>query len=314
VNTGTPVRDVTSLADLTGPEAMKTVLRHYHEHTDGKPSAFAVCLGKTIIQIAQHHTGATPDQITQLKMIAAKLPSVPFDLTDKNKALLRRFNSDHTRAAVLYLPQQMHNEVKANLDQPRLPFVKAQIGIAVDILLVAPLRPQNLSRLNWRRHFSEPDGPNGRLTLHIAAQETKTGKRELIFEIPEDVARRLRWYRRTILARLGADPEGDLFAGRSGHIKCQQTLTQQIVELIEERLGIHMTPHQFRHLAAMFYLESRPEDFETVRCLLGHAFTKTTQIYAGSSNIRASQAYGGFIIGKRDALKLKRPRMKKSRK
>lgn len=313
VQTGVAISDITSLTHLIDPEAMKTVLRHYLRRADGKPNAFAVALGKTIIQIAQYHVGATAGQIAQLKAITAKLPSIPFDLTDKNKALLRRFTSEHDRAALLYLPQQLLNEVKANLDDPRLQFVKAQVGIAVDILLVAPLRPQNLSRLNWRRHFSEPNGPNGSLTLHIPAAETKTGKRELVFEIPDDVARRLRWYRRTVLPRLGADPDGDLFAGRSGRIKSQETMTQQIVELIEQRLGIHMTVHQFRHLAALLYLESRPEDFETVRCLLGHAFTKTTQIYAGASSLRASQAYGEFIIGKRQSLKLKRPRRRKSR-
>ncbi len=65
-----------------------------------------------------------------------------------------------------------------------------------------------------------------------------------------------------------------------------------------------MTPHQFRHFAAILYLEAHPEDFETVRNLLGQAWSRTTLIYAGSSTRRAGQAYGKAMMEKRDALKL----------
>ncbi len=58
-------------------------------------------------------------------------------------------------------------------------------------------------------------------------------------------------------------------------------------------------------MAAALYLEEHPEDFQSVSDLLGHAWAKTTLIYAGSSSRRASKAYGSFIIGQREALKLK---------
>jgi integrase len=122
---------------------------------------------------------------------------------------------------------------------------------------------------------------------------------------------RLRWYRRHILPRLGADPEGPLFVTRKGTAKTQETLSQQFTETLERRLGVHLTPHQLRHLAAIWYLEEHPEDFETLRALLGHAWSKTTRVYAGSSTRRASKAYVRFVIEKRDALKLKRKRQRK---
>ena len=308
VQTETAVTDITSLADLTDSQAMKTILRHYHDRANGQPNAFAICLAKTIIQVAQHHTKATSEHVAELKKIAAKLPSVPFDLTDKNRALLRHFESERNRAALLYLPERLLSEAKADLDGPRLPFVKAQIGIAVDIQLVAPLRPQNLIRLKWQQHVHEPDGSTGRLKLHIPAGETKTGKRELIYELPTDVANRLRWYRRKILPRLGADLDGYLFVTSNGKRKSQETLCDQVVAALKDRLGVHMTPHQFRHLAATLYLDANPSDFETVRALLGHAFSKTTLIYAGASGQRASRIYGAFLQEIREELRLKRPR------
>jgi site-specific recombinase XerD len=67
-----------------------------------------------------------------------------------------------------------------------------------------------------------------------------------------------------------------------------------------------MTPHQFRHFCAASYLEQHPEDFETPRELLDHAWTKTTRIYAGSSGRRASRAYNQHLLAQREALKLMR--------
>src|SRR5262245_15853870 len=69
---------------------------------------------------------------------------------------------------------------------------------AIDIDLVIPLRPQDLSSLTWQRNFSEPDGPRGRLLLHTAARKIKNKSQDLVAEIPDDAAKRLRWYRRHI--------------------------------------------------------------------------------------------------------------------
>src|SRR4029077_15158287 len=125
-------------------------------------------------------------------------------------------------------------------------FVEAQVAIAIDIMLASPLRPQNLSSLSWRQHFSEPNGPRSPLLLHIAARDTKTKRQDLVAEVPDEVARRLRWYRRLVLPRLGADVNGHLFVTEQGIRKHQATLTVQIIRAIAQHVGIHMTPHQFR--------------------------------------------------------------------
>jgi integrase len=291
-------------------EAFKVVLRHFYDRAEGKSNAFAISIAKTLIDVARFHVGIPPDHLAELKRLAGMLPAVPLELTGKNKALIADLDSERLRAALYRLPEELLAEVSRKLDAPRLPLVLAQAAIAVDILLVAPLRPQNLCRLNWRRHFVEPNGPRGRLLLHIPAAETKTRKRELIFELPGDVAKRLRWYRRHILPRLGADPNGDLFVIEGGKPKAQATLSQQVSEILAARVGLKMTMHQFRHVAAVSYLEDHPEDFETVRELLGHAWSKTTRIYAGNGSKRASRAFGDFVAEQRDKLRLKgkRPR------
>jgi integrase len=312
---GTAVEDIKCLADLLDLERFKLVLRRYHHRANGQPNAFVICVAKTLIQVAQYYLGASVDAVSQLKRIAAKLPPVPLDLTKKNKATVLRFESEHLRAKLLFLPEQLTAEVARDLARCRLPFVDAQVAVALDIAFVIPLRPQNLSSLAWRRHFTEPDGPKGRLLLHIPAQETKSKLQDLVAEIPDDVARRLRWYRRHILPRLNADPDGPLFVTSKGTAKSQETLSQQFTETIKRRLGVHLTLHQLRHFGAIWYLEEHPEDFETPRAFLGHAWSKTTRVYAGSSTRRASKAFSRFVIEKRDALKLKRkPRLKRTSK
>jgi integrase len=304
---------VTSLADLVRPENFKKVLRYYHNQANREPNAFVIGVAKTLIQVAQYHTGATSKEVQELKRLAGNLPALPFDLTPKNKALLRQLESDRLRAKLYFLPEQLMGEVAKDLEDGRVRGVEAQVAIAIDILLAQPLRPQNLSSLSWHHHFSEPNGPRSQLLIHIAARDTKTKRQDIVSEVPDEVARRLRWYRRHILPRLGADVHGHLFVTEKGTRKHQATLTVQIIHAIMQHVGIHMTPHQFRHFGATSYLEDHPEDFETARGLLGHAFSKTTRIYAGSSSRRASRAYNQHLFKQREALKLLRSRRKRRR-
>lgn len=310
VESGVPMEELTSLAELVEPERFKMVLRHYHQRASGQPNAFAVGLAITLIQVAHHHLGASLEQITQLKRIASKLPSIPLELTAKNKACLRQFESDRLRAELLFLPERLSAEVTKGLAEGRVDFVKAQMAIAIEFQLAIPLRPQNLRRLNWQKHFLEPEGPKGRLLLHIPKAETKSKKDDFTAEVPDHVAKRLRWYCRHILPRLEAEPNGNLFVTRRGEPKGQDTLADQIIKTIKHYLGVDMTPHQFRHLAGSSYLDENPEDTETARALLGHAWSKTTRIYVGSSSRRASRAYNRFVFEQREALKLKRKRQR----
>lgn len=301
-----PTTQVLSLSDLVTPKAVKVVLGYYHGEAGAQPSAFVACLANTLLQVAQYHTGASEQEIKQLKLLIGRLPKVPFDLTSKNKLLLRQLEPKHVRAKLLFLPDELLKEVVRDWKRGRYRVVDAQVAIAVDILLAVPLRPQNLSSLHWRQHFQVLGASD--LLLHIPATETKTRQSDLIADIPADTARRLLWYRRVVLPVLKADPNGHLFVNRHGTLKHQKTLAGQIIDTISRHVGIHMTPHQFRHFAAVSYLEAHPEDFETVRAALGHAAAKSTRVYAGSSSRRAGRAYGKFLFAARDSLRLHRPR------
>jgi integrase len=309
---GASAADLDGLAALVAVDAVRTVLRHYHAQAAGKPNAFAVGIARTLIHIARYSVKVPEDCLAELKKLARLLPAIPFDLTAKNKALLAELENEVVRARLLCLSDALMRDVSVSLQAGRrLKFVEAQVAVAIDILLLAPLRPQNLIELNFSRNFKEPEGPRGKLLIYVPKDATKTKRRDLTFEIPPELAGTIRRYRREILPRLGGDPNGDLFVSEGGGRKSQDTLSDQIIDRIERMVGIHMTPHQFRHLAAALYLETHPEDFQTVSDLLGHSFAKTTLVYAGSSSRRASRAYGKLVIEQRDAAALKQRRSRR---
>ena len=92
IKSGVTVGAITSLADLVQAAHVKIILSHYRLQANERPSPFVNCLMQTFLQVAQYYLNAPA--IAELKRLASKLPSVPFELTVKNKALLRQFESD----------------------------------------------------------------------------------------------------------------------------------------------------------------------------------------------------------------------------
>ena len=291
------------------PERFKAVVRHYHERATGKANAFATSVAKALLGIARSHVRVESPQLERLKKIAAKLPAVPFDLTEKNRGLIHDLQDERVLASLFALPAQLMAKARDRLQTGRSnPHVDALAGLAIGLLLAAPMRSQNLVSLNWRRHVREPRGRRGPVRLLIPAGETKTKRFDFSYELDQDTSDLLRWHRAVMLPAIGADPDGDLFALPGGKRAGQSYLSLKVTDAIRTHLGVHMTPHQFRHLAASLYLEAQPQDFETVRQLLGHSFGKTTLIYAGLSSERASRSYSETVIAKRAEIhKLTRP-------
>jgi hypothetical protein len=118
IASGVAVDAIMSLADLVQHAHVKTVLRHYHLQANGEPNAFVICLAQTFLQVAQHYLNAPPEQMAQLKKLASKLPPVPFELTVKNKTILRQFESDELKAKLLFLPDQLVADVTRKLESP----------------------------------------------------------------------------------------------------------------------------------------------------------------------------------------------------
>ena len=87
-----------------------------------------------------------------------------------------------------------------------------------------------------------------------------------------------------------------LFPGEAGHPKHRLQFSKQITVRIQKAIGLRLTVHQFRHVAAAIYLKHRPGDYETVRRLLGHRDIQTTiRFYCGLETMQATEEFGKLI-------------------
>jgi integrase len=76
------------------------------------------------------------------------------------------------------------------------------------------------------------------------------------------------------------------------------------MRLLETRVGIRLTPHQFRHLAARLLLRGAPGAFGAAHQLLGHKHMKTTTgFYAGIDTLTAGRQYDEILQATRAQLR-----------
>jgi integrase len=171
-----------------------------------------------------------------------------------------------------------------------------QIALAIDILTYAPIRIGNLIAIELNRNVHLPDYENRHAFIVIFPEQVKNSV-NLEFRLNERVTRRLTTYAAKHLPELGGDDCKWLFPGLSAkRHKSSRTLSQQLTETIEREMGIRMTPHQFRHVAAKLYLDRNPGNYEVIRRTLGHKNMKTTvNFYAGLETAAATKAYDETI-------------------
>jgi integrase len=87
-----------------------------------------------------------------------------------------------------------------------------------------------------------------------------------------------------------------LFVSWNGRPKTQAAVALTIEKTVLKYVGVKLTPHQFRHLAAKIMLDQNPGAYELVRQLMGHKnMQTTTNFYAGIDTRRAGRAHSDLI-------------------
>ena len=168
---------------------------------------------------------------------------------------------------------------------------KAQAALAMRIPTYLPVRPENLSELEFDKHLFVRAEPGATSTLELDSEEVKNDT-DLGFDIPAHLAKMLHEYRDRIAPKhIGHRPRR-VFVNLDGTPKSQATVSYLISSYARRRAGIVITPHQFRHLAAKNMLDANPGNFEGVKQLLGHKSLPTTrrEIGPGGASFAAPNA------------------------
>jgi integrase len=239
--------------------------------------------------------------------------TLPSGLTAKNQALLRKFDDPRLVQMLLDLPDKLWRRARRELATSRRSFIDLQTALAIDLLIHVALRMENLSSLNFEKHFHWLQGRGKPALLLFASDETKNDAPHES-EIPVPLADRLHIYRNEIAPAVTGKRPDAVFVTWAGKPRGQAAITVAIEKAIRKHLGIRLTPHQFRHIAAKIWLDRNPGAFELVRQFLNHKNPKTTtRYYAGIDTRRAGRAHAELILELREAgiskARRRRPKM-----
>jgi integrase len=295
VSAGIPIGQLTSFATLIEPATFTTLLRHRWQQDGRELTAYTHGVAGTLIAIASESLKLPLESIATLKGLRAKLGALPGGMTEKNRSLLRKFDEPRLQQALVRLPDKLWHAAKRGLATSTRPFITLQTALALDILTHAPMRMENLSMLEFERRIQWPQGRGKPALILLPAIELKNKKAHEV-ELPRALSDRLWLYRNEIIPKVtGARPTA-VFVTWGGTPRCQATITLSIEKAVLKHLGVKLTPHQFRHIAAKIILDANPGAYELVRQVLGQVHIKTTtNFYAGVDTRRAGRAHAALL-------------------
>ena len=255
-----------------------------------KLTAYSHGLAGSLIAIAKEWVGIPNDVLAALKGARHKLGTLPIGLTAKNKNTLLKFNDKRLLGRLVNLPDKLWREISVKSKTSRREFIDLQSALAIDILLVAPVRMKNLAALKFDDHIQWPEGQGRPAVILFRPEETKNNV-PLEFELPLVLSDRLHAYRNKIAPAVTSRRPDNLFLTWRGKPRTQAAIAVAIEKTVLKYAGVRLTPHQFRHLAAKLRLDESPGAYELVRELMGHKnMQTTTNFYAGIDTRRAGRA------------------------
>ena len=101
-----------------------------------------------------------------MRKIALKLKITQNGLTIRNREALRAFDDEAEVAALLNLPRRIFSQVLNSGGRGSREAKLVQTAVAVEILLNAPVRIQNLTSIHLERHLLEV-GTRGNRVVHL---------------------------------------------------------------------------------------------------------------------------------------------------
>jgi len=302
VERGHAIDAIVDLGYLVKLDHFRDALRFHLDRNGGQTSGAIHGLARTMISIAAHHSKVDAEQLTELKKIGRRLATERGGLSEQNRERLRQFDDDRSIGLLLTMPRRLMAEADRRPKGDRQAAVLAQIAVAVELLLMCPIRLRNLASLRIDRHFHfSRSARNGVCHLVIDRTEVKN-RQDLEVELLADSVKLLRRYLDHYQTRLAPVANSFLFPGRTGQThKRQHILSQQISKHVFRLTGLAVNTHLFRHIAAKLYLDAHPGAYEVVRRVLGHkSMETTTQAYTGLESMAAARHFDNEILALRD--------------
>jgi len=236
VRRGRNPNTITCLQDLVEKEAFKEGLRFFLERHGGKSTSAIADMATALKAIAKHYLRRDSRQLDVMGAIISRLACGRRGLTETNRARLRPLDDPSNAAALLRLPPKLMS-IAARNRHPRLGAIEAQIAVAIEILLMAPLRIGNLVNIDLERNLVHP-GRGKALHLIIEREEVKN-REPLEYPLPPQSVELIDRYIREFRPRIASSTVSTaLFPGEGGKPKSRHTLGKQIADTIHAHTGM----------------------------------------------------------------------------
>jgi integrase len=303
VLSGWKMEQIKSLAQIVELDAAKTALRFYLNRSGGKKTSQIHGLAVLIKVIAKHGVKVDQMHLDALADFCRKMDPSITGMTDKNRGRLRQFDDPKNVKLLLDFPIRVFEKIKRTDQGRRQDAVMMQIALAVELLLMSPMRAENLVALNIQRHLQRSRaGKAGVVHLVIPGDEVKNGE-PLEFTLPLAAVKLLDLYLRDYHPRLAGPGSPWLFPGMNGRPKTRELFGDQVSKHVYKATGLRVNLHLFRHIAAKLYLDRNPGGYEVCRRILGHrSMETTTRFYAGMETAAASRHFDEEILKLRHSL------------
>ncbi len=301
---GHDISTFTSLRDLVKVETAKEALRFFLERNGNESSSQIAGLASTLRNIAKHWCKVDDQQFERLQQIKSRLAVRKAGLSSKNRERLRQFTDRRNLEALLCFPQDIYERVRHKAKPTITDAWDMQIALAVELLLMMPIRRANLVALSLEWHIKEwhikptRRGPNAVVHVVIPGEEVKNGQ-NLDFPLPPETSGLLYIYIRNYRPLLADGPSEWLFPGdKPGRHKSLDGFSHHFSKTLYKYTGLKMNMHLMRHLGAKLYLDENPGAYEVVRRVLGHRSLSTTlDNYTGLETEAAIRHFDTVILG-----------------
>ena len=285
------------LADLVELPTLKDGLRYFLDRNGGKSSGAIADLAATLKAIARHWVKVPQAQLDQISAMQRKLDVRTRSMTLTNRHRLRQFDDADNVRALLNLPQRLIAQAeRIRAKQPRHAALRVQMAVAIDVLLMAPVRISNLVEIDIDRNLIRLNRQGSGLHLVIPSGLVKN-RQELEFPLPESTVRLIERYLAEFRPTLASNENRALFPCQGLSCKGRGIIGQQIKRVVHLNTGLRLHPHLFRHIGAKLFLDANPGAHEVVRRVLGHRSIETTMsYYTGMETAAAVRHFDATIL------------------
>jgi integrase len=275
VASGKAINEITDLGVLVAPDNAKAALRFLLDRKQGAKGVGLAQQANLVRTIARYWVKSSESAIQKLRGFASGLTPKRRGMVTKNRDRLQQFDLKANVDVLVHLPARVFREVEKAGTGSHKDARRVMFALAVEILIVAPMRVENLCWLDLDQHLVDiRRGRARQCCIRITTTKTKVRfERRLPVSSSAMIDTFVSKYRNRVEPSAGTL----LFPGRDGAKRAVTRFSTAISEFIYRETGLVMHPHLFRHLAVKLHMAENPDDMETARLILGHTSSVTTE-------------------------------------